>query len=66
MVYKMAWGGSLNKEGSDYLRSIRKAEDVIQFLENLKDQLISEEQIYVTNVIEIITNYITKLSEKGK
>ena len=66
MVYNMAWGGSLNKEGSDYLRSVRKAEEVIQFLENLKDQLINEEQIHVTNVIEIITNYITKLSEKGK
>jgi hypothetical protein len=62
----MVWGGSLNKEGSDYLRNIRKADEVIQFLEKLTDQLSQDEKDQVKNVIEIITNFISKLSEKGK
>jgi hypothetical protein len=66
MVYIMVWGGSLNKEGSDYLRNIKKADEVIQFLEKLKGHLNREDQIQVTKVIEIITNYITTLAEKGK
>ena len=62
----MAWGGSLNKEGSDYLRKIRKADEVIEFLEELKDKLNHDEQAQVAKVIEIIMNFISKLSEKGK
>jgi len=62
----MAWGGSLNKEGSDYLRKIRKADEVIEFLEELKDKLNHDEQVRVTKVIEIIINFISKLFEKGK
>ncbi|MFX1375964.1 MAG: hypothetical protein ACFFA0_09150 [Promethearchaeota archaeon] len=62
----MVWGGSLNKKGSDYLRKIKKAEEVIQFLEKLRNQLNIEEQACVTEVIEIIINFISKLSEKGK
>ena len=62
----MAWGGSLNKEGSDYLRKIRKADEVIEFLEELKDKLNHDEPAQIAKVIEIIMNYISKLSEKGK
>ncbi|MFX1279469.1 MAG: hypothetical protein ACFFA3_08630 [Promethearchaeota archaeon] len=62
----MAWGGSLNKEGSDYLRYIRKADDVIKFLDKLKKKLHDEEILEVNRVIEIITNIVTKLSEKKK
>lgn len=62
----MAWGGSLNKEGSDYLRKIRKADEVIEFLEELKDKLNHDKQAQVTKVIEIIMNFISKLSEKEK
>jgi len=62
----MVWGGSLNKEGSNYLRKIRKADEVIVFLEKLKDKLNHDEQAQVTKVIEIIINFISKLSEKGK
>ena len=60
----MAWGGSLNKEGSDYLRYIRKADDVIEFLDKLKEKLHDEEILEVNRVIEIITNLVSKLSEK--
>jgi hypothetical protein len=66
MGYIMVWGGSLNKEGSDYLRNIKKADEVIKFLERLKDQLNDEEQIQVSKVIDIVVNSITKLSEKRK
>ncbi|MFX0029551.1 MAG: hypothetical protein ACFE8B_10095 [Candidatus Hermodarchaeota archaeon] len=62
----MVWGGSLNKEGSDYLRNIRKSEEVIQFLEKLIDQLSQDEQDQVKRVIQIIADFISKLSEKGK
>ncbi|MFX0082264.1 MAG: hypothetical protein ACFE94_10985 [Candidatus Hodarchaeota archaeon] len=62
----MVWGGSLNKEGSDYLRKIRKADEVIEFLEKLKHNLNPDENVYITKVIDIIMNFISKLSEKGK
>jgi len=62
----MVWGGSINKKGSDYLRKIRKADEVIEFLEELKDKLNHDKQAQVTKVIEIIMNFISKLSEKGK
>ena len=60
----MAWGGSLNKKGSDYIRKIREAERVIEFLDHLKEDLKYEEQVSITKVIEIIMNYISKISEK--
>jgi hypothetical protein len=60
----MVWGGSLNKEGSNYLRTIKKADFVIQFLEELKEQLQNDEKKQVTSVISIIANYVTTLSEK--
>lgn len=62
----MAWGGSLNKEGSDYLRYIRKADDVIEFLDKLKEKLHDEEILEINRVIEIITKVVSKLSEKKK
>ena len=62
----LVWGGSINKKGSDYLRKIRKADEVIEFLEELKDKLNHDKQAQVTKVIEIIMNFISKLSEKGK
>ena len=65
-MYIMVWGGLLNKEGSNYLRKIRKADEVIVFLEKLKDKLNHDEQAQITKVIEIIMNSISKLSEKGK
>ena len=48
-----------------YLRKIRKADEVIEFLEGLKDKLNHDEQAQVTKVIEIIMNFISKLSDKG-
>lgn len=60
----MAWGGSLNKEGSDYIRKLKEAEKVIEFLEGLKEDLNLEEQAALSKTIEIILDFITKLSER--
>ncbi|MFX0037878.1 MAG: hypothetical protein ACFFCY_04165 [Promethearchaeota archaeon] len=59
----MAWGGSLNRKGSDHIRKIREADKVIGFLEKLKKDLNPEEIEYFSKTIEIITDYITKISE---
>lgn len=59
----MAWGGSLNKKGSDYIRKLREAEKVIDFLERVKEDLNPEEQATLSKSIEIIINYISRLSE---
>lgn len=60
----MAWGGSLNKEGSDYVRNLREAEKAIKFLEGLKGELNDEEKQIVSDTINIIVNYYTKASNK--
>jgi len=61
----MAWGGSLNKEGSDYFRKIREADKVIKFLEKIKQELNDEEKQIVasTITIDIIVNKYTKESK---
>jgi len=60
----MAWGGSLNKEGSNHIRKLREADKVIGFLENFKKDLNPKEKENFTKTIEIITEYITKISEE--
>ena len=60
----MVWGGSLNKKGSDHLRKIREADKVIAFLENFKNNLNTEEKKHLSKTIQLITEYITKISEK--
>lgn len=60
----MAWGGSLNKNGSDYIRKLREADKVIMFLESFKEELNTEEQANLSITIEIIVEYISKISEK--
>jgi hypothetical protein len=62
----MAWGGSLNKEGSNHIRKLREADKVIGFLESLKNELQSEEKEVLSKTIEIIMGYITKISEGKK
>jgi len=59
----MAWGGSLNKEGSDYFRKIREADKVIKFLEKIKQELNDEEKQIVASTIDIIVNKYTKESK---
>ncbi|MFW9874272.1 MAG: hypothetical protein ACFFG0_14295 [Candidatus Thorarchaeota archaeon] len=59
----MVWGGSLNKKGSGYLRLIRNADEVIEFLEKLKYKLNYDENARVNKIIDIIMNFISKRSE---
>jgi len=59
----MAWGGSLNKEGSDYLRNIREADKVIKFLERIKQELEDEEKQLISNAIDVLVNHYTKTSK---
>ena len=59
----MAWGGSLNKDGSDYVRNLRDADKVIKFLEELKSELNDEEKQLVSDTINIIVNKYTKESK---
>jgi len=58
----MAWGGSLNKKGSDHLRNLREADKVIKFLEKFKEDLSDNEKKLISNAIDLIVNYFTKNS----
>ena len=59
----MAWGGSLNKDGSDYMRNLRDADKVLKFLEGLKSELNDEEKQIISDTINIIVNKYTKESK---
>jgi hypothetical protein len=56
----MAWGGSLNKEGSDHVRNLREADKVLKFLEGLKRDLNEDEKQKVSETIKIILKHFTK------
>ena len=59
----MAWGGSLNKKGSDYLRKLREADKIIAFLEGIKEELSQVEQGTISRTIQIIIDYVSKIAE---
>lgn len=59
----MAWGGSLNKEGSDYVRNLREADKALKFLEGLKRKLKEKEKQIVSDTINIIVNHYNKESK---
>ena len=59
----MAWGGSLNRDGSDYIRKLKEVEKILHFLESFKKRLKNEEKEKVVAVIEIITNHFKNLFE---
>ncbi|MFX1324428.1 MAG: hypothetical protein ACFE8N_05695 [Promethearchaeota archaeon] len=61
----LVWGGSLNKEGSDYIRKIRDADNVIKFLEALKEEADNKDRESISAVIEIIIKHVSKISERG-
>ncbi len=59
----MALGGSLNKEGSDYVRNLREADKALKFLEGLKRKLDEKEKQIVSDTINIIVNHYNKESK---
>ena len=59
----MAWGGSINLNGSNYLRKLREIEKVLKFLEEFKNELNSKDTESINKTIDIIVNYVNNLSE---
>lgn len=59
----MAWGGSINLKGTDYLRKVREMDKVLKFLEDFKKEVGSEETKSISKTIDIIVNYMNKFSE---
>jgi alcohol dehydrogenase YqhD (iron-dependent ADH family) len=60
------FGGSLNKNGTNYLRKIHEADKVVKFLEEFKNVLEKEEKEIINESINILVDYITELGERGK
>lgn len=60
----MAWGGSLNKNGTDYLRKLRELESALKTLERLKEHLNQEKKKQIDVTINIIVDYINELSSR--
>ena len=61
----MAWGGSLNKEGSNHLRNLREVDNVVKFLEGLKIKLNDKEKQKISDAINIIVNHYSKENKDG-
>ena len=60
MLTTLAWGGSLNKDGSDHIRKMREADKVIEFLEHIKPNLEDNQIKIIEMTIEIIVDYFNK------
>jgi hypothetical protein len=58
----MAWGGSLNKDGSNHIRKLREAGKIIEFLEKFKEDLNDEDKKVFQKAIEIIIKYTEEIS----
>ena len=56
----MAWGGSLNQEGSNHLRNLREVDNVLKFLEGFKRKLNENEKQKIEDAIDIIVNHYSK------
>ena len=63
MLITLAWGGSLNKNGSDHIRKMREADKVIAFLEHIKTNLGDTQIKIIDQTIEIIVDYFNKKSK---
>lgn len=55
----MAWGGNLTKEGSDHIRQLREADNVIKFLEKFKEDFGETDKIHISKTIDLIVNRFT-------
>ena len=63
---KMAWGGSLNQEGSNHLRNLREVDNVLKFLEGFKQKLNEKEKQKIADAIDIIVNHYSNEKEDEK
>jgi hypothetical protein len=55
----MTWGGNLSKEGSDHIRQLREADNVIKFLEKFKEDVSEINKEIISKTIDIIVNRFT-------
>ena len=55
----MMWGGNLTKEGSDHIRKLRDADNVIKFLEKFKEEVNETDKNHVSRTIDLIVNRFT-------
>jgi len=62
----MAWGGFIDKDGSQYLKNMAMAEKTLNYLEFLKKELNSEEKIIVEKTIQIICDHIETFSKEKR
>lgn len=62
----MAWGGFIDKDGSQYLKNMAMAEKTLKYLEFLKKELNSKEKIIVEKTIQIICDYIETFSKEKR
>jgi hypothetical protein len=62
-VFIIAWGGSLNRKGSDHIRKLKEVDNVIGFLEKFKEDLDEEEKEIILKTIDLLISKFTKKSE---
>ncbi len=55
----MTWGGSLSKEGSEHIRQLREADNVIKFLEKFKEEANEIDKNIISRTIDLIVNRFT-------
>ena len=55
----MVWGGNLTKEGSDRIRQLRDADNVIKFLEKFKEDVNEVDKKSISKTIDLIVNKFT-------
>ena len=55
----MTWGGNLTKKGSDHIRKLRDADNVIKFLEQFKEEVNETDKNHVSRTIDLIVNRFT-------
>ena len=55
----MTWGGNLTKEGSDHIRQLRDADNVLKFLEKFKEEVGNSDKNFISKTIDLIVNRFT-------
>ena len=55
----MVWGGNLTKAGSDHIRQLRDADNVIKFLEKFKEDVNEVDKKSISKTIDLIVNKFT-------
>ena len=62
-LFIIAWGGSLNREGSEHIRKLREVDKVIGFLEKFKEDVDEEERKIISKTIDLLIVKFTKKAD---